>query len=104
MFKSELLVVNVLNKDQSLPSEKNAVAGIRTEHKLEGIRHSYHFVQNEDTINGLNRFVTLKKADMMVIIPRKHNFLDKMIHESNTKKMAFHTKLPLLVLHEKQRF
>lgn len=100
MFKSELLVVNVLNKDQALPSEKNAVAGIRTEHKLEKIRHSYYFVQGEDTIKGLNRLVTLKKADMMVIIPRKHNFLDKIIHESNTKKMAFHTKLPLLVLHE----
>jgi nucleotide-binding universal stress UspA family protein len=100
LFKSQVFVLNVVNETQKLPSIKNAVAGIGTEHDLEEIKHSYHFIKNDDVINGINKFVTTKKADMLVIIPRKHKFLSTIFRESNTKKMAFHTSIPLLALHE----
>jgi len=103
LFKSKILVLNVVSKDQKLPSMKNAIAGIGIEHNLEEINHSYHFIQNEDIIKGINKFVSNQKADMIVIVPRKHKFLNSVFHERNTKKMAFHTTIPLLALHEEHK-
>lgn len=100
LFKSQVFVLNVVGEDQKLPSLKNALAGIGIEHNLEEIKHSYHFIKNEDIITGINKFVANKKADMIVIIHRKHKFLSTIFHERNTKKMAFHTSIPLLALHE----
>ena len=100
LFKSQVYVLNVINEDQKLPSMKNAVAGVGIEHTLKEINHSYHFIKNDGIINGINKFVMRKKADMIVIIPRKHKFLANIFRERNTKQMAFHTKVPLLALHE----
>lgn len=100
LFKSQVFILNVVNEAQKLPSIKNAIAGVGTEHSLEEIKHSYHFIKNNDVINGINKFVDTKKADMIVIIPRKHKFLNTIFRERNTKKMAFHTSIPLLALHE----
>jgi nucleotide-binding universal stress UspA family protein len=100
LFKSQVLVLNIVNEDQKLPSMKNALAGIGIEHNLEEIKHSYHFINNEDVINGINKFVSSKKADMIVMVPRKYKFLSTIFHERKTKKMAFHTSIPLLTLHE----
>jgi hypothetical protein len=33
-------------------------------------------------------------------MPRKHSLLSSLFHESNTKKMAFHTHIPVLTLHD----
>ena len=100
LFKSQIFVLNVVDPTQKVPSLKNAVAGVGIEHNLEEVKHSYHFIKSEDVIKGINTFVANKRADMIVIVPRKHKFLKSILHERNTKKMAFHTSLPLLALHE----
>ena len=100
LFKSQVFILNVVYEDEKIPSLENAVAGIKMEHDLEEIRHSYHFIKNEDIVTGINMFVAKEKADMIAIIPRKHNILSNIFQERNTKKMAFHTSIPLLALHE----
>ncbi len=100
LFKAQLLVVNVEKTVNKLPSAKKAAAGVGLENILEGINHSFDFIESEDTIVGINKYVSEKKADMLVFIPRKHGFFDSVFHESNTKRMAFHTIIPLLALPE----
>jgi len=100
LFKSQVYVLNVIKEIKKSVAVKKSAAGAAIEDSLEGIKHSFHFVENDDTIEGINEFVSDKKADMVVIIPRKHKFLDNIFHERNTKRMAFHTSIPLLALHE----
>ena len=100
LFKAHLFVVNVENELKKLPSVKKAATGVGFEHLLEGINHSFDFIENEDTIAGINKYVDEKKADMLVFIPRNHGFFNSIFHESNTKRMAFHASIPLLALHE----
>ena len=51
-------------------------------------------------VAGINQFVADNKIDMIVFIPKKHSFFNSIFHESNTKRMAFHSTIPLLALHE----
>jgi len=98
LFKSHVYVLNVINKIEIESTISKSTEDIGIDNRLEGIEHSFHFVENEDTITGINEFVTGINADMIVIIPHKHQFLDRILNESNTKRMAFHTSIPLLAL------
>lgn len=46
-------------------------------------------------------FVENQKVDMLVMLKHKRGFFEGLFHRSLTKKMAYHTSVPLMVYHEK---
>lgn len=101
LFKSHVYILNVVPELEIIPTVSKAVAGIRLNHSLEDVDHTFHYAKNEDVIEGINHFVDEKQIDMVVMIPRMHSILKNIFQEPNTKRMAFHTKTALLVIHEK---
>lgn len=98
-FNAHLMVVNVLqNREISTPKE--AIAGIKLDHILDGIEHSFYFPVNEHVVDGVNDFATKHGAGLIVMIPHKHSIWYRLTHEGKSKKMAFHTHIPLLTLPE----
>ncbi len=100
LFKSQVFILNVLNQDDTRPTVSEAVAGIKLEKAVESINHSFHYIKNKDIIEGINEFAVNHKIDLIVMIPRKHSVLKNILKEPTTKRMAFHTHIPLLTLHE----
>lgn len=100
LFKSELSVLNVVPELETVPMMSKAKSGIKLEHALEDVKHSFYFSQNEDVVDGINDFIKANNMDMVVMIPRKHSFLKSVFNETDTKRIAFHTKVPLLAIHE----
>jgi nucleotide-binding universal stress UspA family protein len=96
-FGSKIYVVNVKQKKEVV-SVESTVAEVKLEAQLNGTEHFYYFPEHEDLVEGLNEFVKTKKADMIAVIPHRYNLLEGLFHKSFSKKMAFHTKVPLLVL------
>lgn len=96
-FRSKIYVVNVIKKEEVLSFEK-AVTGIKLENKLNDVEHSYSFLENNDLVKEVNDFAHNHNADMIAIIPHRHNLVERLFNKSNSKKMAFHTDLPLLAL------
>lgn len=96
-FNSKLFVLNVKNKKEEASMEE-AGAGLRLENKLAETNHIYYFSENEDLVTGINEFVKERKAEMVVTIPHRHNLFERLFRESNSKKIAFHTTIPLLTL------
>jgi len=101
VFKSKLLLLNVRNQNKLISSEKKKIFHI--ERYLSGISCSDHFVNNEydDVVTAINAFLEENKTDMLIMIARKHSLLSRLFNERKTKKMAFHTRVPLLVLSDK---
>ncbi|MDP1803321.1 MAG: universal stress protein [Bacteroidota bacterium] len=100
LFKSHVYVLNVINKSEPLEPVTEVVADfIKLEHSLADTAHSFHYMANEEIVDGINEFVSEQKMDMVVMIPRKHSVLKNIFNEPTTKKMAFHSKAPLLALH-----
>jgi nucleotide-binding universal stress UspA family protein len=101
LFSAHISIVNVVRETAELiPSTDQAIAGVKLEHSLEGTEHSFHYTQHNDVVEGINHFVTENHIDMVVMIPRMHSVLRNIFHEPQTKRMAFHTHVPLLSLHE----
>lgn len=100
LFKSQVYVLNVVPELETVPVIGKAAEGIKLEHALEDVKHSFHFLENEDVADGINDFISEENMDMVVMIPRQHSFLKSIFNEPDTKQIAFHTKVPLLALHE----
>ncbi len=98
LFKAHISILQVLTQGEVIPSASEAIAGIKLANKLEGVGHSFHFIKNEDVVTGINEFIVIKSMDLIAMIPKKHSFLANLMHESNSKKMAFHSIVPFLAL------
>jgi nucleotide-binding universal stress UspA family protein len=75
-----------------------AARNVNLEVMLPGIRHHYAYLENEQLLEGISQSLAAYQADWLVMVPRKHGFLDVLLNRSNTRKMAFRTDIPLLVL------
>ncbi|MFI5148588.1 MAG: universal stress protein [Bacteroidia bacterium] len=97
-FKAALQVVHIGPPNQKAHLEE-AVSGVGLEDALANVTHTLHFPENKDVIEGLKEFEEKSKPDLLVMIPKKHTMLDWIFHGSVSKRMAFHTHVPILALH-----
>lgn len=97
--QAKLCVLNVGKVDFEKDAEK-AIAGIKLEKFFNEIEYSAHFTENDDFTKGINEFVESSNTDLIAMIPHKHSFLSRLFKESHTKKIAFHTSVPLLTIPE----
>lgn len=100
IFKSHVYVLNVVPELEVVPTIDKAIEGVKLEQSLQDINHSYHCIENEDVVEGINDFVIKQQIDMVVMIPHKHSAFKNIFHRSQTKHMAFHTHVPMLSIHE----
>jgi nucleotide-binding universal stress UspA family protein len=56
-------------------------------------------IEGTDFSKTMQEFITEQDVDMLVMITHKRSFLETLFASSMTKKMAYHTKVPLLSLH-----
>lgn len=94
---AKIFVVNI-KTEQDKPSLKEAVAGVKVENKLRDVEHTYYFPEKENLVDGINEFVKEQQADMVAIIPHHYSVIERLFHISISKKLAFHTHVPLLAL------
>lgn len=97
--QAKLFILNV-GKEDPLKDAEKAIAGIKLEKYFADHLFTTHFSENEDFTVGVNNFVESSATDLIAMIPHKHNFLERLFKETHTKKIAFHTNIPLLTLPE----
>lgn len=61
---------------------------------------SLELVKEENVLEGINDYVNSNNVDVLAMAIKKRTLLDKIFNRSLTKKMAYHTKIPLLALHK----
>jgi nucleotide-binding universal stress UspA family protein len=99
LLGSKLHVFNVLKRAELVTYEK-ASAEVNLENSLCDIEHSLHYPSGENLLEETNNFIETNNIGMLVMIPHSYNLISRLFHTSSTKKMAFHTKIPLLSIHE----
>lgn len=98
-IKSEILALNVLSEVEAELLDKRYIAR-ETFHALKGTNYSVHFAEDGDVLHGINNFIETHKIDAVAMIYHPIGFFGRLFMESRAHKMAFYTKLPLLILPE----
>lgn len=66
---------------------------------IEEYTRNYHYFVRPDLEDAVNEFCDINKIQLMIMIPKKHNWFERLFSASHTKAMAFHANIPLLIVH-----
>jgi nucleotide-binding universal stress UspA family protein len=61
---------------------------------------SFEVIEADDVPSGIEAYTKNQQVDGLALVKRKRNFLSSLFHSSITKKLSFHSKVPLLVFQE----
>jgi hypothetical protein len=98
-FGAHIHLMNVLDEGK-LTTVDEAVHGLKMDHLLEGIEHTFHFENGNDKAQAIENYLNTHNIDLLAVVPRKNNFFDAIFHRSVTRKLTLHTKVPMLAMHD----
>lgn len=65
---------------------------------LDRYNTSFHYVENKDVADTITDFAEQQHASMIVAIHHKKSGIASLFHKSISKKLAWHSEVPLLIL------
>lgn len=67
---------------------------------FQGVDVHFAWTKDNDVEHGIHEYSEQHGSDLVVLINRKKSFWESLFHSSVTKKVAFHTDVPLFALHD----
>lgn len=99
-FSAELYIIHINTESEPIYSPEIIGESSLLHEMLEELHPVYRFLSNTDIEEGLSRFTENNKIDLLIVVPKKHNIFDKLLHKSHSKKLVLHTHVPVLAVHE----
>jgi nucleotide-binding universal stress UspA family protein len=100
IFQPRLHIVNV-DSDQNLEQTKEFKAQRAIlESILQQYNPEFYFIHKSNFEDAISKFALEKNIDLIMIIPKKHAFLSGLFQPSHTSKLAYHSHVPILAIHE----
>lgn len=96
-FNATLYVLNSGKKDDFNPDlifESHVLHGM-----LKPFKPNYFFITATDKDQGIVDFADNHLLDLLIVFPKKHDFVDRLIHTSHTKQLVLHCNVPVMSLH-----
>lgn len=97
-FDAELHILNTGRHDEFEP-EIISESGWLQE-MLGAIKPNYHFITSPDTDKAIIEFAEQNNIDLLIVLPKRHGFIERLLHKSHTRQFVLHSRVPVLALHE----
>jgi len=98
-YYAKLHIVNVNPEHHVTITDPYQQVKDRMEESFTGFQHEFYFIGLYDFQDTMNMFVHDHHIDMIVTLPKDHNWLSSILGGSNTRKMAYHSTIPVLAIH-----
>lgn len=86
--------------EDGLLDEKQTTNKILLDEYFEEVNHSFHFLSNLSVPSAIHCFVESRESDMVAFINKKYSFFESVLNQPLVKGIAYHSKVPILVIHE----
>jgi nucleotide-binding universal stress UspA family protein len=96
-FNAELHVLNT-GKQTAFDPDVVFESGMLQE-MIGNLNPNYHFITNEKTDESIIEFAEKNHIDLLIVLPKRHNLTDKLVHKSHTKQLVLHSHVPVMALH-----
>jgi len=100
IFKPTVLVVNVDTDPHVEETEEYKTERTKLENILQDYNPEFYFLRMDDFQDAISSFTADRNIDLILTIPKKHGFLTGLFTPSHTKKLAYHSHVPILAVHE----
>ncbi|MEO9211474.1 MAG: universal stress protein [Ginsengibacter sp.] len=99
-FKPSLDILNVDSEHYVELTEEFKLERDAMEMKLNQYHPEFSFLRAFDFLDGINEYVEAKHIDAIITVPRKHSFISQLFKTSHTKKLAYHSTVPIIAIPE----
>ncbi|QCR21401.1 universal stress protein [Pontibacter sp. SGAir0037] len=86
------------HQDQLAELKKTSLALDVLDRQLRDLAYQVVLKQKENVPEGIQAFVQEQQADLLILSPQRHNWLDRLLNKSVTEKMTASSAFPLLTL------
>jgi len=98
VFRSALHIINV-NTPKGFDS-CDLSSSISLQVLYEEFNPSFHFIEEEDIEAGIYSFLEKEHPDVLMVIPKKHGLLSRLMLKSKSKPFILHPHIPVLAVAE----
>lgn len=98
-FNAELHVLNI-NKDGENYDDDAPPESAFLDSLFGNIKPNYYFLKRDDVVDGINEFSETHNLDVVIVIPKKHNLLERIFHKSSSKELVTTAHIPIVSIHE----
>lgn len=99
-FGAELYVLNVKDKHEKGKVTEATKETAYLDAALEEIRPAYVQLAGENVVETINSFAEKNNLDLVMVIPKKHQFIDTLFHKSKSRELITHAHIPIVSIHE----
>lgn len=99
-FKPSLDILNVDSEHFVQLTEEFKLERGAMEDKLGKYNPNFSFLRSYDFLDGINSYVETRDIDIIMSVPRRHSFLAQLFKTSHTKKLAYHSTVPIIAIPE----
>ncbi len=99
VFRAEVIILNVHTGEKELSGEEmQELEHIRQE--FQGLDFRLELIEGEAPEEDILDYVEAQEIDVLAAIPRNHSFFSDLFRSSISKKLALHSHVPMLAIHE----
>ncbi|MCC9137856.1 universal stress protein [Pontibacter silvestris] len=98
-FKAKLQVLHIFKEGLNEAEQNKALATLKElDQLLYNVDFEVFFQHRKGIAEGIQQFVQDQYADLLVLAPQRHTFLDRLLNQSVTKRITKQVFIPLLAL------
>ncbi|MEM7550553.1 MAG: universal stress protein [Bacteroidota bacterium] len=95
-FDADTHIIHVSDKRSLNINQSCVVRDLNA--KMLKLHPSFHFEVNSSVEEGLENYVDKNNIDILVLLPRHHNMITRILQKGNTRKVASKGEIPMLTL------
>jgi nucleotide-binding universal stress UspA family protein len=100
IFQPQLHIVNVdkdhyISLTEDYEKEKQELKQMFADYRPE-----FYFMRLYDVDEAINLFAESRNIDLIIAVQKNHSFIGKLLSGNRTKTLSYHSKMPILVMHE----
>lgn len=99
-FNAKLHIVNVNSEHYIALTENYAEEQQKLREMFAEFDPEFYFLRLYDIDDAINQFAQDKNIDLIITINKEHSLVHKLFVTSHTKKLAYQSTVPVMVVHE----
>ncbi len=100
IFKPTLHIVNVDHEHYVAVTDEYKAEADLLGTLLEDYKPEFFFIRQYDFLEAISQYAQDKEIDLIITIPKTNSFLGGIFKTSHTKKLAYHSHIPIVAIHE----
>jgi nucleotide-binding universal stress UspA family protein len=97
IFHAQLHILTVI-REYATPLAESYDEANKIKAHFSGLSPKVNIIEDEKVVHGIQKFTSENNIDLVIMIPGRHNFFERMFTEIHTRHMARDTQIPLLII------